>query len=131
MSRTVLGSKLKKLRDEKNLTQADLSKILGFSENYIAKIESATMPSMKTYQRLADFFQIPIEYLVSERDEDVVMPPVQNREVLEAILKVDKMSQEDRLLVLDMIEVIVKKEQFQEQARKKKGVSLSGNDSNN
>ena len=76
---------------------------------------------MKTYQRLADFFQIPIEYLVSERDEYGVMPPVQNREVLEAILQVDKMSQEDRRLVLDMIEVIVKKDRFQEQARKKKG----------
>jgi transcriptional regulator with XRE-family HTH domain len=120
MSRTILGAKLKKLRDEKNLTQADLSKKIGFSDNYIAKIESGTMPSMKTYQRLADFFQVPVEYLVSEREVDGVVPPVQYREVLEAILRVDKMSQEDRRLVLDVIEVIEKKDRFQEQASKKK-----------
>jgi transcriptional regulator with XRE-family HTH domain len=120
MTNNVLGAKLKKLRDEKNLTQAELSKILGFADNYVAKIESGTSPSMKTFKRLAAFFQIPVEYLVSEREDNAVTLPIRNQELFEVMLEVDKMVPEDRRLVLDVAKVIKEKNRLQEQVKRKK-----------
>jgi transcriptional regulator with XRE-family HTH domain len=121
MPKNVLGAKLKNLRKEKNLTQSELSKILGLSENYIAKVESGVKPSMETFRKLADFFQAPIEYLVSESEDNTAAVPVRNKEVLEALMEVDKMEHEDQRLVLDMVKVIIKKNRFQEQVKKRKG----------
>lgn len=120
MPKNILGNKLKKLRKEKKLTQSELSKILGLSENYIAKVESGVKPSMETFRKLADFFQVPIEYLVSESEDNAVVIPVQNKEVLDALMEVDKMEHEDQKLVLDVVKVIMKKNRFQEQVKKKK-----------
>lgn len=120
MPENILGNKLKKLRKEKNLTQSELSKILGLSENYIAKVESGVRPSMETFRKLADFFQVPIEYLVSEREEATTAIMVRNKEVLEALIEVDKMENEDQRLVLDVVKVIMKKNRFQEQVMRKK-----------
>lgn len=120
MAKNVLGNKLKKLRKEKNLTQSELSLSLGLSENYIAKIESGVRPSMETFRKLAAFFQVPIEYLVSEKEDDPAVIPVRNQEVLEALMEVDKMEHEDQKLVLDVVKVIMKKNRFQEQVKGKK-----------
>jgi transcriptional regulator with XRE-family HTH domain len=118
MPKTILGAKLKNLRKERNLTQAELSRVLGLSENYIAKVESGVRPSMETFRKLADFFQVPVEYLVSEREDPTAAIAVRNQEVLEALLEVDKMEREDRQLVLDVVKVIIKKNRFQERLRK-------------
>ena len=119
MPKNVLGAKLKNLRKEKSLTQSALSKTLGLSENYIAKVESGVRPSMETFRKLADFFQVPIEYLVSESEDNTAAISIRNKEVLEALMEVDKMEHEDQRLVLDMVKVIMKKERFQELVKKK------------
>jgi Predicted transcriptional regulators len=120
MPQNILGNKLKKLRKEKNLTQAELSKMLGLSENYIAKVESGVRPSMETFRKLAGFFQVPVEYLVSESEENTAAVPIRNKEVLAALMEVDRMEQEDRKLVLDVIKIIMKKNRLQEQAKNKR-----------
>jgi transcriptional regulator with XRE-family HTH domain len=121
MPKTVLGAKLKKLRKGKGLTQRKLSEILGFSKNYIAKVESGEQPSLETFRKLAAFFETPLEYLVSEREDNAVMPPVRNQAVLEALLEVDRMEEQDQRLVLNMVGVITKKNQLQAQVKRMKG----------
>lgn len=120
MAKNVLGNKLKKLRKEKNLTQIELSKTLGFSDNYIAKIESGVKPSMETFRKLTDFFEVPIEYLVSENEDNAAAIPVRNKEIFEVLMEVDKMEHEDQELVLGVVKVIMKKNKFQEQVKKNK-----------
>ncbi|TCL59709.1 DNA-binding XRE family transcriptional regulator [Hydrogenispora ethanolica] len=119
MPQNVLGAKLKKLRKEQNLTQSELSRLLGLSENYIAKVESGVRPSMETFRKLADFFQVPIEYLVSEREEQTAALPVRNPEVFEAMVEVDRMESEDQRLVLDVVKVILQKNRCQVALEKK------------
>jgi transcriptional regulator with XRE-family HTH domain len=119
MSKNVLGAKLKKLRKEKNLTQVKLSRILGFSDNYITQIESGQKSSMERLQKLAEFFQIPVEYLVSEREDNAIVLPIQNQDLLEVLLEIDKMGQKDRQVVLDVVGVIMEKNRLQEQVGRK------------
>jgi len=108
MPETILTEKLKKLRKEKKLTQSKLDEKLGFSNRYTSKIESGVKPSMKTLKKLAEFFQVPIEYLISETEEanNLAAVPIRNKELLEAFLDADRMDDEDQKVILSIIHAI-------------------------
>jgi transcriptional regulator with XRE-family HTH domain len=110
MPETVLSKKLKKLRKEKKITQNKLSEKLGFSPRYMSKIEAGmTQPSMETFKKLADFFQVPVEFLVSETEEtnNLATAPIRNKELLKAFIEVDQLSQEDQKLALGLLNALV------------------------
>jgi transcriptional regulator with XRE-family HTH domain len=119
MPQTVLGPKLKKLRNEKNLTQGQLSKILGFSGNYINQIENGQKISLGRLQKIAKFFQVPVEYLVSEKEDNAVPLPIRNQELLKVMLEMDKMETKDQQLLLDMAEVIMERNRLKKRGGKK------------
>lgn len=59
------SQRLKAERKKTNLTQDELSYILGFGEKYIAKLESnSNSPSLKAVITLADYFNISVDYLL-------------------------------------------------------------------
>ena len=110
MPENILGMKLKKLRKEKNITQDKLSEKLGLSGRYVGKIEAGMIkPSMETFRKLADFFQVPVEYLVSESEEanNLASVPIRNKELLDAFMEVDKMNNKDQELVLGLIDAVI------------------------
>ena len=112
MPENILGIKLKKLRKEKQLTQDQLGDKLDLSGRYIGKIEAGMIkPSMETFRKLANFFQVPIEYLVSEGEESnyLASVPIRNKALLEAVMEVDKMENKDQELVLGLIEAVIMK----------------------
>lgn len=113
MPKNVLGTKLKKLRKERNLTQNELSQKLGFSDRYVAKIESGVRPSMEAYRKLADFFELPVEYLVSDSEKAPLTLLAHNQELLNAFMEVERMSAEDQKIVLELIKAFVVKKDFE------------------
>lgn len=61
---TVFGKNVKKIRESKDLRQADMIEY-GFSERYIQKIESGKYsPSLYTVHRLAEAFAVSISELI-------------------------------------------------------------------
>ena len=55
------------LRKEKNITQTELSKIIGSSREIISKYEKdGVMPSIDTAKKIADAFGVTLDYLVGE-----------------------------------------------------------------
>ncbi|RRA87005.1 helix-turn-helix domain-containing protein, partial [Streptococcus agalactiae] len=69
-------SRLKELRKEKKLSQKEIADFLGISERTISRWENSenTIKSDKA-QKLADYFEVPIDYLLgfsNVRDKDVV-----------------------------------------------------------
>lgn len=60
---------LKKLREERNLTQQQLADILSVTQQAIYKYEhSISEPNLKTLIQMADYFDTTIDYLVSRTD---------------------------------------------------------------
>lgn len=58
---------LRELRQEKNLTQADLSKILKISASAIGMYEQGRRePDNDTLSKIADFFDVSIDYLLGQ-----------------------------------------------------------------
>lgn len=66
----MLGDKLQKLRQEKKLTQEQLSKAIGITRGTYAHYEiNKRQPDYETLQKLADFFDVSIDYLLGRTDK--------------------------------------------------------------
>lgn len=61
----MLGDKLKALREEKNLTQANLAKLLNISPSTIGMWEqNRRSPDNEALNKIADFFNVSSDYLL-------------------------------------------------------------------
>lgn len=60
-------NRFKKLREQKGLTQAQLARQIGISEQSISKYERGERkPKSETIEALANFFKVPVSYLRGE-----------------------------------------------------------------
>jgi len=65
---TDFGSKLKEIREMRNMTQKELAEAIDVTENFIARIEinNGGHPSISTIVKLCNELHISIDYLLSE-----------------------------------------------------------------
>jgi transcriptional regulator with XRE-family HTH domain len=62
--------RLKELRKQKKLSQKALGKIIGLSERGIQNYElGANKPTSDVLSKLADFFDVSVDYLLGRIDE--------------------------------------------------------------
>lgn len=68
------GEKFKALREEKGLTQKDVARELGINSRMITRYENdISHPRTRdAYRRIADFFGVDVNYLLTEDDSFVV-----------------------------------------------------------
>lgn len=73
------GEKIRALRVEKHLTQQDFAKALGINTRMITRYENGiSYPrSREAYQKIADFFGVDVNYLLTENEEFVVAASAQ------------------------------------------------------
>lgn len=65
----LIGQKIKDLRKQKNITQDDLSKIIGITTSAVGLIETdARNPSLEVLTKLADYFDVTTDYLLGMTD---------------------------------------------------------------
>lgn len=65
-----LGARLRKLRKEKSITQAELAKTMSLGESTISFYESNKRePDYNTLQKLAQYFGVSTDYLLGNTDE--------------------------------------------------------------
>lgn len=63
------GSRLRQLRQEKQMTQEELGKFLGKSKNNISQYETnKRQADDETKKQLANFFKVSIDYLLGRSD---------------------------------------------------------------
>lgn len=73
----VFGERLKTLRKELNLSQADLGKILDLSCTAISQYESETrFPDCNTLIKISKYFDISLDYLFGQID--IKTPPLKD-----------------------------------------------------
>lgn len=64
------GTRLKELREEKNLTRDALAKKLNISYSAVSKYETnVRFPDKETLRQLADFFNITLDFLLGRTDD--------------------------------------------------------------
>ena len=65
----IFGERLKELRNERNLSQKDLAKILGTTNSSICDWETdRAQPDMEMLVKIADYFAVTVDYLLGRTD---------------------------------------------------------------
>lgn len=65
-----IGQRMRKLREEANLSQAEIAKLCGSNQSTIGKTENGqTAPSIKLLIWWADYFDISLDYLCCRTDQ--------------------------------------------------------------
>lgn len=74
----MLNDKIKKLREQKNLTQKQLAEEIGVKQSTIGMIESGKNKGSKdTILKLAKYFNVSVEYLLSTEEKlDIAMDAI-------------------------------------------------------
>ena len=68
----MLGEKIKKYREEKKMTQAEVAEVLGVKPATISKYEAETLePNIESLKKLAELFEVSVDELLKEDEFDV------------------------------------------------------------
>lgn len=63
----MLRIRLKELREEKHISQAQLAKAIGVGQSTVGMWESGkSVPEYKTLMKVADYFQVTVDYLIGK-----------------------------------------------------------------
>lgn len=63
------GERMKKLREEKSISQFDLAKALYISQSSVSEYESGNQqPSLEMLAQIADYFDVNTDYLLGRTD---------------------------------------------------------------
>lgn len=111
---TVLGARLKYLRQEADLTQRQLAERLNTQGNTISQYETGDRsPSVDMQMRIAQFFNVSIDFLVGRTDDRTPKPmrpsdnpPPVNPAYLEALQYLDGLSDEGMASALRCLQAI-------------------------
>lgn len=103
---------LKKLREEKGLTQSELGRELGISPSTVGMYEQGRrVPDVPILKKMSAFFNVSIDYLLENVNHDVLMkmPKDLNKFLQQSEIIFDgdtyNLTDEDRDLVMKSLEV--------------------------
>ena len=90
-----IGTRIRKTREEKKLSQGDLEERTGLLRCYISRVENGhTVPSLATLEKFALGLEVPLYLLVYDGDEPPVLPHLSKRQSMEE-LDTDQESKEE------------------------------------
>lgn len=104
-----------KLLDEKGLKNADVSRATGVSNMTLSDWKRGkTNPKTETMQKLADYLEVSVDYLVNGKDKEISLQEqsdlwisIRNdKELLNALEKYMKLSDKKKKHVLDTIDML-------------------------
>jgi transcriptional regulator with XRE-family HTH domain len=95
MLRMVIGTRLRKLREDRKLSQGDIEERTGLLRCYISRVENGhTIPSIETLERIGSALEIPLYQLFYEGDEPPPLPNLSKRKTTEE-LELDEDAQKE------------------------------------
>lgn len=103
-----LAGKITELRKEKGWSQSELAKQIQVSREIVGRYERGdAVPSIDIAKRIADAFEVSLDYLVGATEKQV------NKEMLNRIEAVDKMKPEEKKMVYTFLDAFITKTRLQ------------------
>jgi len=98
----VFPRRLQQLRKERGWSQPELAKMIGTSGTIIGRYERGDMtPSIEVARKLAEVFQVTLDYLVSEHDLPEIL---KDQEMLDRWRNLGELSSEDKERILSVVD---------------------------
>ena len=83
----IVGDRLRRLREERQLSQGDVEKRCGLKRCYISRVENGhTVPSVETLEKLARALEVPLYLIFYDGNEQPSLPNLPRRKTVEDIL---------------------------------------------
>jgi transcriptional regulator with XRE-family HTH domain len=114
-----IHDKIKRLRQEKDWTQSELGEKVNIHQKQISSYErGVNIPSTEILIKLAEVFDVTLDYLAFDntRASSSGGGNIQDRELLRRFEAVDALSEKDRSLAKEMLDLLVLKSRFQQLA---------------
>ncbi len=114
---TTLGNRIQQLRKEKGITQTTLSKQINISLPQLVRYETKDVqPTAETLKHLSNVFGVSIDFLVNGNLDEKAESALNNSKLLQHFKAVEKMNNEDKSVVLRLIDAFITKKQIQQLA---------------
>jgi transcriptional regulator with XRE-family HTH domain len=108
-----LGKRIRQLRLQRGWSQQELAEKVGIGQKQVSAYErDANTPSGEIFIALARALDVSLDYLAQLAEEDASQVAVADRELLEKVQHVDKLSEEDRALVKGVMDLVILKHRF-------------------
>lgn len=108
------AERLRELRRQKNLSQTELGKLVGVHYTHIGRYERGiSKPAAETLNRLANVLGVSGDYLIEGTTTEAAKAKFEDRELLCQFQEVEKLPEEDKVVVKKLIEAFLTKKQLQ------------------
>jgi transcriptional regulator with XRE-family HTH domain len=106
------GERLRDLRKRRKLTQDQMGEEIGIHPRHLGKYEAmGVQPNADALVKIAKFFDVSLDYLFFGKGDP--SEDIKDRELLGKMRDLDQLSEEDRKVVVSLIDAYLKKMQFE------------------
>jgi transcriptional regulator with XRE-family HTH domain len=111
------SERLKQLRKQRDLSQAQLAKAVGVHQNHIGRYERGeSQPSADALRRLAEALTVTTDYLIEGMSDEGANSRFEDRELLRQFQEVERLPSADKLLVKSFLDALLFKRKVEEMA---------------
>jgi transcriptional regulator with XRE-family HTH domain len=112
-----ISERIRQLRQEHRWTQVELAERLGIHQKQVSAYErGVNLPSTDVLIKLAEAFDVSLDYLAFEAKGRTAKLNVQDRELLRRFEMVDTLSDKEKELAKEILDLVILKHRFQELA---------------
>jgi transcriptional regulator with XRE-family HTH domain len=112
-----LGTRIKRLRQDRNWSQAQFALKLKVHQKQISGYErNVYVPSTDLLIRVAELFNVSLDYLAFEDRDDSQQVQIADRDLLQKMEAIDQLTDADRNTVKAVLDTFIIKNQFQQLA---------------
>ena len=110
-----ISDRIRKLRQERHWSQAELGERLGVHQKQVSAYErGVNLPSTEVLIKLAEVFNVTLDYLAFEAKGQPAALNIQDRELLRRFEEVDTLSDQEKDLAKEILDLVILKHRFHE-----------------
>ena len=110
-----IGSNIKKIREDREIKQAEIADLIGMHRSNYSKIENGQREiSLAAIDKIATFFNISIDELVHLGNDIPKEISMEDKTTSEQVKLIQELDQEEKNIVFKMIETFLTKKKFKD-----------------
>jgi transcriptional regulator with XRE-family HTH domain len=109
-----IGSRIKRLRQEKGWSQAQLASKLNTHPKQVSKYERGiNLPSTEVLVRMTQIFNVSADFMIFKEHSQKAQRSIADRELVQKLSEIDKLSEQDKAIVKGVLDTFIIKSRFQ------------------
>lgn len=115
-----IKDRIKQLRQEHSWSQTQLAQKMGIHQKQVSAYERGrNVPSTEVLIKLADIFDVSLDYLAFEAEGQSAKVNIKDRELLRRFEEIDKLNDKDKGTIKEILDTFILKNRFQSLAAPK------------